>query len=109
MFQVEVLLFYRLLPLLCCISGKINIVVNAKNMLEGGFSLIRIFPYKGRLVYFDFVRENTGQRKLVFWHILRNVNYEKYINPFYAKWVNSEIQCEQITKVLDFYRLVFVI
>ena len=32
-------------------------------MLEYGFSLTRIFPYKDRIVDFVLIRENTGQRK----------------------------------------------
>ena len=32
-----------------------------------GFSLTRIFPNNDR------IRENTGQRKPIFWHILRRV------------------------------------
>ena len=81
MFQVEVLLFYRLLLLPCCISGKINIAITANNLPEDRFSLTLIFPYKERLVCFDFLLENTGQRKLVFWHILRSVYYEKHFLP----------------------------
>ena len=44
-------------------------------MPEYGFSLTRIFPYKERFVDSVLVPENTGQRKPVFWHILRSVNY----------------------------------
>ena len=32
-------------------------------MPECGFFLTRIFPYKDRIVYFKFIREDTGQRK----------------------------------------------
>ena len=40
-------------------------------MAEFGFSLTRIFPYKDRILDSVFLREYTGQRKPVFWYILR--------------------------------------
>ena len=42
-------------------------------MSEYGFSLTRIFPYKDRIEDFVLIRENAGQKKLVFWYILRSV------------------------------------
>ena len=36
------------------------------------FSLTRVFPYKDGIVDFVLMGENTGQRKPVFWHILRS-------------------------------------
>ena len=39
-------------------------------MLEYGFSLTRTFPYYEKLFNVFLIRENTGQRKPVFWHIL---------------------------------------
>ena len=42
-------------------------------MPEYGFSLTRIFRYKDRIVDFVLIPESAGQRKPVFWHILRNV------------------------------------
>ena len=39
-------------------------------MPEYGFSLIHIFPYKGKIIDLVLIREYTGQRKPVFWHIL---------------------------------------
>ena len=41
-------------------------------MPEYGFSLTRIFPYKGRIFDSAVTQENTGQRKTMFWHILRS-------------------------------------
>ena len=38
-------------------------------MLEYGFSLTGIFPYKDRLFDFVLIRENSGQRKPIFWLI----------------------------------------
>ena len=38
-------------------------------MPENRFTLTRIFKHKGRVL--EPVRENTGQKKQVFWHILR--------------------------------------
>ena len=37
-------------------------------MPQCGFSLTRIFPYKGRIVDFVLIKENTLQRKPVFRH-----------------------------------------
>ena len=42
-------------------------------MREYGFSLIRIHPYKDKIVDFVFIRENTGQWKPVFLDVLCNV------------------------------------
>ena len=39
-------------------------------MWEYGFSLTRILPYNGKIVDSVLTRENTGQRKPVFSHIL---------------------------------------
>ena len=41
-------------------------------MRECGFSLISIFPYKDRIYNSVLIRENTGQWKPVFLHILCN-------------------------------------
>ena len=42
-------------------------------MLEYGFSLTRVFQYKERIVEnFFLIRENLGERKPAFWHILCN-------------------------------------
>ena len=41
--------------------------------------LNRFAPYKDRIEDFVFIRDNMGQRKTVFWHILRNV---KHLNEF---------------------------
>ena len=41
-------------------------------MPEYGFSQARILPYNDRIVEAVLQRENTGQRKPVFWHILRS-------------------------------------
>ena len=38
-------------------------------MPEYGFSLTCIFPYKDKIFDSFFIQENTGQRKLVIWHI----------------------------------------
>ena len=44
-------------------------------MPEYGFSMTRILPYKDRIVGSVLIQENTGQRKPVFWHILRSARY----------------------------------
>ena len=41
-------------------------------MPEHGFYLDRIFQYKNRIKDSVLIRENTGHRKPVFWHILRS-------------------------------------
>ena len=46
----------------------IIIVVALENISEYQYSLTHIFPYKNR----QKIRENTSQRKAVFWHILRS-------------------------------------
>ena len=43
-------------------------------MPEYGFSLTRIFLYKDRIYNFVLIREDTGQRKPVFWNILCSEN-----------------------------------
>ena len=43
-------------------------------MPEYGFSLNRIFPYKDRIYDYVLIREDTGQRKPVFWNFLRSEN-----------------------------------
>ena len=45
----------------------------AWNKSQYGFSLIRNFPYKDRILD-SVLEENSGQRKPMFWHILRSVN-----------------------------------
>ena len=40
---------------------------------EYGFSLIPVFPYKDRIKDDVLKKENRGQRKPVFWHILCRV------------------------------------
>ena len=42
-------------------------------MPENEFSLTRIFWYKDRIYESLLIRENTGKRKPVFWHILRSI------------------------------------
>ena len=37
------------------------------------FSLTGFFPYKDKIVDSVFIWKNTGQRKPLFWHILRNL------------------------------------
>ena len=41
-------------------------------MPEYGFPLTRIFPYKDKIYDYVFIREDTGQRKPVFWNILHS-------------------------------------
>ena len=36
------------------------------------FSLAGIFPYKTRIYDSVLIRENTGQKKTVYWHILQS-------------------------------------
>ena len=43
-------------------------------MQEYGFSLILIFPCKDRIMDSFHIQENTGQRKLEFWHISRSAS-----------------------------------
>ena len=50
-------------------------------MQEHGFSLTRIFPYKDRIKDSVLIREYTGQRKPIFWDILRNATYFKISPP----------------------------
>ena len=35
--------------------------------------MTHIFLYKDRIYDFVLIRENTDQRKLIFWHILREI------------------------------------
>ena len=44
-----------------------------KNKQEYGFSLTFLFPYKDRIIDSVLMRENTGQGKPAFSHVLRNV------------------------------------
>ena len=46
-------------------------------MPEYGFSLTLVLPYKERIYDSVHVRENTVQRKLVFWHNLRTKDIER--------------------------------
>ena len=52
--------FSNHLPLRCVKYARIGII------------LARTFPYKDRIYDFVLIRENTSERKLVFWHILHN-------------------------------------
>ena len=47
--------------------------ITVESMPEYRFSLTRFFLYKDRIYDFVLIRENTDQRKLVFWHNLRSV------------------------------------
>ena len=40
-------------------------------MPKYGFPLTGLFPYKARIYDSVFIRKNLGQRKPVFWYILR--------------------------------------
>lgn len=42
-------------------------------MSEYGFLMIRIIPYKDRIIGSALIWGNKGQAQPVFWHILRNV------------------------------------
>ena len=44
-------------------------------MTEYGLSLTSIFAYQDRIKDSALIRQYTGQRKLIFWHILRSVNH----------------------------------
>lgn len=44
-------------------------------MPEFGFSVIRVFPYKGRTHYI-LIERSTGRRKPVIWYILRGAALE---------------------------------
>ena len=52
----------------CIQTNQVTQSTTQLNMSEYGYSLTRIFPYKDRIV-----RQKKGQRKPVFWHILRSV------------------------------------
>ena len=45
-----------------------------------GFSLTRILSYKGRIVDSILIRENAGQCKPVFWHILHGNRIQTHCN-----------------------------
>ena len=45
------------------------------NMQKYGFSLTCILPYKDRIVYSILIRENTGQWKPIFSHILYSATW----------------------------------
>ena len=51
--------------------------------------LTRIFPYNERIFDFVFIREHGGQRKPVFWHIVRSGSWEsRTVSPvsFNNQW-----------------------
>ena len=48
-------------------------------MREYEFSLTRFLPYKDKIYDFLLIRENTGQWKPVFSHILRSEGPERWI------------------------------
>ena len=45
-------------------------------MPEYAFPQTLILPYEERIKDSIFIRENTAQRKLVFWHTLRNAKWK---------------------------------
>ena len=53
------------------LKGEFSMKCTVQNMPECGFSLTRAFPYKKRISDFVLIRENTCQRKPMFWYILR--------------------------------------
>ena len=73
-------------------------------MREYVFSLTRIFPYKDRIEDSVLIRENTGQWKPVFSHILSSVKHlflvvkmkmllMNFSDPYFA---NVPIQCNAV-------------
>ena len=54
-------------------------------MQEYGFSLTHFFPYNDRTIDSVLIRENTGQWKPVFSHILRSGSFE-YTNVIFIKF-----------------------
>ena len=59
-------------------------------MREYGFSLTRILPYEDRIVGSVLKRENTGQQKPVFSHILSSVSpRSKYESDYERKRKNA--------------------
>ena len=68
-------------------------------MREYGFSLTRILPYKDKIYDSVLVRENTGQWKAVFSHILRseNTSGQLLLKLHSISYVNSS---QSITGVL---------
>ena len=45
--------------------------------------LTYILPFKDRIVDTVLTQENTGQRKLVFWHVLHSGCFEKFYDGFH--------------------------
>ena len=50
-------------------------------MRESGFSLTRILPYKDRIGDSILIRENKGQRKPAFSHVLRRAKVQENSSP----------------------------
>ena len=62
--------------------------ITVESMPEYRFSLTRFFLYKDRIYDFVLIRENTDQRKLVFWYNLRSVCPSAYYTyqKIWRKW-----------------------
>ena len=79
---------------------------------EYGFSLSCVFLYRGRIKDSVLIRENTSQRKPVFWNILRSDTFMRkncLITPLkggYKKWVVNPNR-EQKWKWLKLMKIVF--
>ena len=62
-------------------------------MPEYGFCKTHISPFKYKILEYVLIQKNTGQRILVFWHILRSVfdlRYATSINFQASKYTNSQ-------------------
>ena len=62
-------------------------------MREYGFSLARILPYKDKIVDLVLIRENMGQWKPVFSHILYSNSDSQYFS-FFAIFNNNVVKYE---------------
>ena len=65
-----------------------------QNMPEYEFCLICIFPYKDRAYDSAFIRENTGQRKPVFLHILRSETQHTF-SKLTIETLEQDVKCVQ--------------
>ena len=85
-------------------------------MRECGFSLTRILPYKDRIYDSVLIRENTGQWKPVFSHILcsdivsqsgcaKNIKLPANININGYKLPNYLFSCKYFLKTFWFQRI----
>ena len=70
-------------------------------MPKYGFSLTRILPYKAWIVDFVLIRDNTGQRKLVFQYILRKGWYTYDVHENCPIFKTPYPPCPSTSKILS--------